>query len=161
MANSSDERYFSGSFGIGIEGNPTLLRGFGRDIYVNQGSTVAYRNNGVDYQTIAGASIVACNAGKVVYVGSLDFAGNIVVVDHGWGLKTWYYNLGAVTASVGDTVAKGDKIGVAGQSGFAGAFGAHIAMSVGDSFVCPYDTWADSEKVGKVVIAKIDELDAK
>ena len=91
----------------------------------------------------------------------LDYAGNMVVVDHGWGLKTWYMNLGTTTVAVGDTVSAGDKVGTAGQSGFSSTVGAHIRMSVGDRFVSPYDTWADSEKVGKVVIAKIDELDAK
>ena len=68
------------------------------------------------------------------------YAGNMVVIEHGYGLKTWYYNLGTT-----------------GQTGFTGEVGAHIAMSVGSTFVSPYDTWQDSTDHGKVVIAKIDE----
>ncbi|MBE6540921.1 MAG: M23 family metallopeptidase [Ruminococcaceae bacterium] len=157
MAKSVTTRHFSGHFILGVTGNYQLMRGFGRDVYLNNSTTVTYRNNGVDYTAAAGSDIVACNAGEVVYVGILDYAGNIVVIDHGWGLKTWYYNLGSVTATVGDVVTRGQKIGTAGQTGFTGAVGAHIAMSVGNQFVSPYDTWSDSPIAGKVIIAKIDE----
>lgn len=157
MAKGSSTRHFSGSFLEGIGGDYTLLRGFGRDIYLNGSSNVSYRNNGVDYQAASGTDIVACNAGEVVFAGMLDYAGNMVVIEHGYGLKTWYYNLGSYTVSVGDIVEKGATIGTAGQTGFTGATGAHIAMSVGNTFVSPYDTWSDSPIAAKVVIAKIDE----
>jgi murein DD-endopeptidase MepM/ murein hydrolase activator NlpD len=101
--------------------------------------------------------VAACNRGQVVYVGTLDYAGNIVVIEHGYGLKTWYYNLGTIAVAVGDTVERGQLIGTAGMSGFIGFNGVHIAMSVGNQFVCPYDTWADSEIAGKVIIARIEE----
>lgn len=157
MAKGSSTRYFSGSFGEGIDGDCTLLRGFGRDVYLNGSSTVSYRNNGVDYAAASGVNIVACNAGEVVYAGMLDYAGNMVVIEHGYGLKTWYYNLGSCNVSVGDIVEKGAVIGTAGQTGFTGSMGAHIAMTVGSTFVSPYDTWADSPVAAKVIIAKIDE----
>ena len=59
--------------------------------------------------------------------------------------------------SVGDRVARGDKVGTTGRTGFTGSNGVHIAMSVGSQFVSPYDTWQDSEIAGKVIIAKVDE----
>ena len=157
MAKGSAERYFSGYFLTGINGANTLRRGFGRDIYLNGSANVSYRNNGVDYESAAGLEVVACNAGEVVFAGTLDYAGNMVVIEHGYGLKTWYYNLGAVSVSVGEKVERGSVIGATGQTGFTGAVGAHIAMSVGESFVSPYDTWQDSTRAGKVIIAKIDE----
>ncbi len=153
----SSTKHFSGSFLQGPNGNYTLLRGFARDIYLNGSATVTYRNNGVDYQAAAGAEIPAWNAGEVVYAGSLTYTGNIVVVEHGFGLKTWYYNMGSVKVSVGDQVEKGTVIGTAGSTGFTGTTGVHIAMSVGETFVSPYDTWADSPIAAKVIIAKIDE----
>ncbi len=155
MSKGSSERRFSGSFLEGINGR--ILRGFGRDVYLNGSPTPTYRNNGVDYEATAGTEVVACNGGEVVFAGVLDYTGNMVVIEHGYGLKTWYYNLGSYTVSVGDIVERGATIGTAGQTGFTGSLGAHIAMSVGQSFVSPYDTWADSSVAGKVVIAKIDE----
>ena len=154
----SAERYFSGSFLEGVTGYMTLTRGFGRDVYLNGSASVAYRNNGVDYKGEAGQDVVACNKGKVVYASSeCAYAGKMVVIDHGYGLKTWYYNMGDISVSVGDTVEKGAKVGTTGQSGFTGQSGVHIAMSVGTTFVSPYDTWADSQKAAKVILAKIDE----
>ena len=58
--------------------------------------------------------------------------------------------------NVGDVVSRGQAIGTAGQTGFTGANGAHIAMSVGESFVSPYDTWSDSPVAAKVIIPYID-----
>ena len=154
MAEGDSTRYFSGSFLEGVTG--TLQRGFGRDIYLNGAAEPSYVSNGVDYAAAAGTDVAACNDGKVVFTGSLDHTGNIVVIEHGWGLKTWYYNLGSVDCAVGDTVAKGDRIGTAGHTGFACQTGAHICMSVGSTFVSPYDTWANSTKAGKVLIPLIE-----
>ena len=64
-----------------------------------------------------------------------------------------------MNVSVGDWVDKGQGMGTVGMTGFTSVNGngAHIAMSVGSRFVCPYDTWPDSQYAGKVIIAKIDE----
>ncbi len=155
MSKGSPTRYFSGYFLEGAEG--TLKMGFGREVYLNNSAEPVYRNNGVDYATAADSPIAACNRGQVVYVGALTYTGNIIVIEHGYGLKTWYYNLGTMAVSVGDVVERGQYLGTAGMSGFIGFNGVHIAMSVGDKFVCPYDTWADSEIAAKVIIAKIEE----
>ena len=157
MATGENGRYFSGYFLKGVTDDAQLLRGFGRPIHVNGSESPTYRNNGVDYAAEPGQPVVACNSGKVVYVGELDYTGKIIVIEHGFGLKTWYYNLGGTSVSVGDSVEKGQGIGATGQTGFTGQSGAHIAMSVGSTFVSPYDTWADSPVAGKVLIAKIDE----
>lgn len=156
-ATSASEIYFNGSFLEGIDGACLLRRGYGRDVYLNDATTAAYRNNGVDYTADAGVSVVAVNNGVVAFVGELEHTGKIVVVDHGVGLKTWYYNLGGTTVSTGDRVNKGDQLGTTGSTGFTAESGAHIAMSVGSQFVCPYDTWADSQIAAKVILAKIDE----
>ncbi|MBP3292685.1 MAG: M23 family metallopeptidase [Clostridia bacterium] len=156
-AKASSTRMFSGSFAEPVNGWFQLLRGFGRDIYVNDATSPTYRNNGIDYNAGDGTDIIASNAGEVVYAGWLDYTGNIVVIEHGYGLKTWYYNLGSVSASVGDKVERGTVIGKAGSTGFTGISGVHFAMSVGDRFVSPYDTFDWTDSTGKVVIAKIDE----
>ncbi len=157
MSKSVSTRYFSGYFLEGAPNPDGLLRGFGRDIVINGDQTNTYRNNGVDYSAMAGTDVYACNAGEVVYVGSMDYTGNMVVIDHGLGLKTWYYNMGSCTVAVGDVVARGDVIGACGSTGFITmTSGVHIAMSVGDRFVCPYDTWQNSTKAGHVKIYGIE-----
>ncbi|MBQ8401697.1 MAG: M23 family metallopeptidase, partial [Clostridia bacterium] len=163
-AESESTRYFSGYFmegvgGInGMPGSRLILRGFGREIILNGDTANTYRNNGVTNQSPAGTGVYAANAGKVVYAGVLDYTGNIVVIDHGFGLKTWYYNMGSYSAEVGAMVQRGDQIGTCGDTGFApNGAGVQIAMSVGNQFVCPYDTWSDSKTAGKVLIWGIEE----
>ncbi len=153
MSKSVNKRYFEGAFSEGPADTTGLLRGFGRDVVINNDEKNTYRNNGVDYSAMAGSAVYACNAGQVVFSGNMDYTGNIVVIDHGLGLKTWYYNMGSCDVKVGDVVAKGDQVGTCGSTGFIGmASGVHVAMSVGDRFVCPYDTWADSTTAGYVKI---------
>lgn len=153
MGKSVTKRYFDGAFLEGPADTTGLLRGFGRNVIINNDESNTYRNNGVDYSAMAGSAVYACNAGQVVFSGNMDYTGNMVVVDHGLGLKTWYYNLGSCDVKAGDVVAKGDQIGTCGSTGFIGmASGVHVAMSVGDRFVCPYDTWADSTVAGYVKI---------
>ncbi len=158
-AASSDVRYFSGSFLSSPATGATLLRGFGREIVLNGDTNNKYRNNGVDFALPSGTNILAANDGVVVYSGILDYTGCMVVVDHGFGVKTWYYNMAKTSVSVGDTVKKGDAVGTAGNTGFVAfdSTGVHIAMSVGDKFVCPYDAWDDSKDYGKITIWGIDD----
>jgi len=157
MDKSVATRHFSGAF-LASEKDVggKIMRGFGRTIVINQDTSNTYRNNGVDYNVAEGTAIKAANAGVVVYAGILDYTGNIVVIDHGLGLRTWYYNMGSFSVEEGDIVAKGDVIGTSGKTGFAKDVGVHIAMSVGRTFVNPYDTWSDSTTVGKVKIWGID-----
>ncbi len=157
MSKSVSQRYFSGYFLDGAPNSDGLLRGFGRDVVINNDQNNVYRNNGVDYSAMAGSSVYACNAGEVVYSGTMDYTGNIVVIDHGLGLKTWYYNMGSCEVAVGDVVSRGDVIGTCGSTGFITmTSGVHIAMSVGDRFVCPYDTWQSSTKAGYVKMYGIE-----
>ena len=158
-ATSSDVRYFSGSFLSSPATGATLLRGFGREIVLNGDTNNKYRNNGVDFALPSGTNILAANDGVVVYSGILDYTGCMVVVDHGFGVKTWYYNMAKTSVSVGDAVKKGDAVGTAGNTGFVAfdSTGVHIAMSVGDKFVCPYDAWDDSRDYGKIIIWGIDD----
>ncbi len=166
---SEATRYFSGYFmegvgGInGMPGSRLILRGFGREIVLNGDASNTYRNSGVTTQAPAGTGVYAANAGKVVYAGVLDYTGNIVVIDHGMGLKTWYYNMGSYSVAEGDMVERGTQIGTCGNTGFTTIAdnGVQIAMSIGSQFVCPYDTWSDSSTVGKVAIWGVDPLEQK
>ncbi len=47
--------------------------------------------------------------------------GNLVIVDHGFGFKTYYGHLHKVLVRRGDTVVKGDAIGISGNTGLSTA----------------------------------------
>ena len=140
---SETTKYFTEKFTdyAGVKAmKASITAGFG--LYRTISSTKEeYRNIGVDWQIAAGTDIPATNAGKVVYTGFSTYGGRMVVIDHGMGLKTWYLHLGEIKANVGDTVALGDVIGTAGNTGFTEANGVYTVMTVGNIPVCPYRTW--------------------
>lgn len=118
-----------------------ILRvGFGRYCTIS-GTGETYRHQGVDYLSSAGKTAQAINNGKVVYVGYLELPGYMVVVDHGLGLKSWYCHLSDPMVKVGDTVNKGDVVGMVGSTGFTSTVTLHMGLSVYDVPVCPYDLW--------------------
>jgi hypothetical protein len=81
--------------------------------------------------------IFALNSGIVTHTGSSQRLGNIVVVDHGMGLCTWYCNLGDIDVRTGDVLAKGELIGKAGNSPLVSKNGTLIICSVYNVFVDP------------------------
>lgn len=142
-AESEETKYFTEKF-TDYEGVKSMAAkitaGFG--LFRTISSTKEeYRNIGVEWQIKAGTEIPATNAGKVVYTGITTYAGRMVVIDHGMGIKTWYLHLGEIKVSTGDTVALGDTIGTAGNSGFTETNGVYTIMTVGNIPVCPYRTW--------------------
>lgn len=134
-------RYFDGAFGQGIE-NSTIVGGFGHTFTV-KGTNISYRHTGVDYSNNNSVNVSAVNSGVVVYAGFLDYSGYTVVVEHGYGLKSWYCHMSKTSVEVGDKVEKGAAVGVTGNSGFVAAAGAHIGLTVFDVPVCQYALWSD------------------
>lgn len=117
-----------------------LKRGYGRNVTITAtGET--YRNDGVDYVAISGEPVLAVNNGNVVYAGYLEYSGYTVIIDHGLGLKSWYYNMSSLDVNAGDSVVKGDTIGYVGSTGFTATAGLHVKLTVYDVPVCPYDLW--------------------
>ncbi len=121
-----------------------VIRSFGSRVLVNGGEKYSFINNGVDVQYGWAADVSALNKGKVVYTGETAFTGKIVVIEHGYGVRTWYWNLGDISVSVGDILEQGDTVGHAGSTGLTDMIygGVHLAMSAGGVFVNPSVTWS-------------------
>ncbi|WP_456450606.1 peptidoglycan DD-metalloendopeptidase family protein [Hydrogenimonas sp.] len=64
--------------------------------------------------------------------------GNLVIVDHGFGFKTYYGHLRKVTVRKGDTVVKGDVVGISGNTGLSTAPHLHYEIRFLASSVNPY-----------------------
>ncbi len=74
-------------------------------------------HSGIDISAKTGDPVYAAAGGKVVLAGWYYAYGNCIVVDHGNGMKTRYAHLSAYNCKVGDTVARGQQIGRAGNTG--------------------------------------------
>ncbi|MGH7616901.1 MAG: M23 family metallopeptidase [Gemmatimonadaceae bacterium] len=72
---------------------------------------------GIDYRGAEGDPIVAANRGVVALVAEFFLAGNVVYIDHGAGVVTGYFHMSKPEVSVGDTVQRGQEIGLVGATG--------------------------------------------
>jgi murein DD-endopeptidase MepM/ murein hydrolase activator NlpD len=72
---------------------------------------------GIDFRASTGEKVFSAGAGKVVAAEFSGGYGNMVEIDHGYGITTRYGHLSRILVSVGDAVAAGDVIGRAGSTG--------------------------------------------
>ena len=72
---------------------------------------------GLDFAGHVGEPVYAANRGVVALVDSFFLAGNVVYIDHGAGVTTGYFHLSRTLVSVGDTVERGEEIGLVGATG--------------------------------------------
>lgn len=72
---------------------------------------------GVDYRGATGEPIYAANRGVVALVAEFFLAGNVVYVNHGDGIVTGYFHMSRPEVAIGDTVERGQEIGLVGSTG--------------------------------------------
>jgi murein DD-endopeptidase MepM/ murein hydrolase activator NlpD len=76
-------------------------------------------HHGLDIVGDKGQSVFATAAGTVREASYQGGYGNLIVLDHGFGLQTRYGHLSAFTVKAGDRVNRGDLIGRVGATGRA------------------------------------------
>jgi murein DD-endopeptidase MepM/ murein hydrolase activator NlpD len=114
-----------------------ISSGFGTGRTFN--GAVASRHLGVDFRGTVGAPIQAANAGVVALVDRFFLGGRVVYIDHGAGIVTGYLHLSKVLVSVGDTVARGQRIGLVGATGRVTGPHLHWTARYGALTVNPLD----------------------
>ena len=85
-------------------------------------------HSGVDIASRLGDSVRATADGVVTIVDRRAGYGRLVVIDHGFGVSTWYGHLAEFNTSVGAQVKRGDVIGFEGATGHA--TGPHVHYEV-------------------------------
>ncbi|MBE3575924.1 MAG: peptidoglycan DD-metalloendopeptidase family protein [Firmicutes bacterium] len=92
---------------------------------------------GVDIAGPYGATVAAAAQGVVTYAGWLAGYGNIVSVDHGNGFVTRYAHLSRILVRTGQTVTRGQTLGLVGATGLANGPHLHYEVWVSGSTVNP------------------------
>lgn len=138
-------------------GGPFLTRIFQNGVVTYWGRrevdlAIAYNgHDGWDYAVAPPDMILAAADGQVVFAGNADdgCATRSVVIDHGNGYRTLYWHLHRIDVAIGDTVARGQPIGMAGSSGCATGPHLHFGVQYLGRNVDPYgwcspdaDPWA-------------------
>jgi murein DD-endopeptidase MepM/ murein hydrolase activator NlpD len=113
-ATMTPEKLWTGAFRIPLDGVKTGGN-FGKRRVLNGKSNSPH--SGVDLPSPTGTPVHAAQSGRVVLAEELYFAGNTVVIDHGFGVYTLYGHFSEIDAKVGDEVKAGDVIGKVGATG--------------------------------------------
>ncbi|MFC1637707.1 murein hydrolase activator EnvC family protein, partial [Candidatus Margulisiibacteriota bacterium] len=85
-------------------------------------------HTGIDMAGKFGTAIKAADSGEVIFAGWWDGYGKAVVIDHGRKTTTVYAHLSRIYKTVGAVVAKGQVIGLTGNTGYS--TGPHLHFEV-------------------------------
>ena len=86
------------------------------------------RHWGVDYVAPRGSSVYAISGGVVAKSYWDSTYGNTVIIDHGQNVFSLYMHLDERLKQNGESVQKGEKIGILGSTGYS--FGPHLHLSI-------------------------------
>ena len=100
---------------------------------------VTSRHLGVDFRGAIGEPIRAANRGVVALVDTFFLAGTVVYIDHGEGIVTGYFHMSRPLVAIGDTVQRGQEIGLVGQTGRVTGPHLHWSARYGALAVNPLD----------------------
>lgn len=126
-----------GTFAWPLSGAITVTSPFGLRRVYNRGRA-EWRHRGVDLRAPRGTPVLAANDGVVVLVRRrMALTGGTVVIDHGYGLTSSYFHLGALAVREGQAVAKGQVLGSSGASGLAAGPHLHFELRLHGRAVSP------------------------
>lgn len=94
-------------------------------------------HTGIDIAKSSGSPVYASNGGTVTFAGWSGGYGNLVIINHGGGIETYYAHNSSITVSVGEQVQKGQQIAKVGSTGRANGSHLHFEIRVNGSAVNP------------------------
>jgi murein DD-endopeptidase MepM/ murein hydrolase activator NlpD len=92
---------------------------------------------GLDISAEKGDPIYSTADGKVTHAASAGNYGNLVIVDHGYGIETRYGHMSAFKVKVGQTVKRGDLLGLVGSTGRATSSHLHYEVRANGRILNP------------------------
>ncbi len=92
---------------------------------------------GLDISADKGDPIYATADGSVTHAASAGNYGNLVIVDHGYGLETRYGHMSVFKVKVGQKVKRGDLLGLVGSKGRATSSHLHYEVRANGRILNP------------------------
>lgn len=94
-------------------------------------------HEGLDISADRGQAVYATAAGTVTAASYQGDYGNLVVIDHGFGLETRYGHLSGFKVRLGQTVGRGDLVGLVGSTGRSTGFHLHYEVRANGRLLNP------------------------
>ena len=121
-------------FGAPVAGSVVVVSDFGRRVPPKTSKGVGSEfHRGVDVRARQGTPLYAAADGRVIHAGWMRGCGKTVRIEHSLTVsskKIWtdYCHMSSIIVKVGDSVAKGQRIGDAGNTGNSGGAHLHYAL---------------------------------
>lgn len=96
-------------------------------------------HTGLDIATATGTPIKVVAAGTVTHASYQGAYGNLVKVNHGNGLETWYAHTSKIYVSVGQKVEAGEVIAAVGSTGNSTGSHLHLEIRINGEHVNPQE----------------------
>jgi len=94
-------------------------------------------HSGIDIAAPYGSDIRAAGTGRVVFAGRKGGYGNLVIIDHGYGIKTYYAHASKLLVKEGQRVGKGEVIAKVGSTGRSTGPHLHFEIRINDVPIDP------------------------
>lgn len=133
---------------LAADGTALLSSSYGNRVRAGSGDPRFH--GGLDLRAPGGTPVYAAAAGMVVESGASGAYGNVVVVDHGGGLRTLYAHHQRNLVRAGDRVRRGQPIALVGHTG--NATGDHLHFEV---------RWKDGTVDPRVVLPRLSASAAR
>src|SRR5436190_13769537 len=134
VVDKSDVKLSSTPSGWPVRGYITDGYGFRHNPFGGGGSE---NHAGLDIATNHGTAIGSTADGIVIFAGMYGGYGNLVVIDHGYGITTRYGHMSRIDVQVGQRVTRGKQIGAVGSTGRSTAPHCHYEVRLHDRPVNP------------------------
>lgn len=106
---------------------------------VNPVTGIVGAHNGTDIAAPTGTEVVAAADGEVIASNYNSSAGYHIIIDHGNGIKTYYYHSSNLIADEGDSVTAGQTIMLVGSTGQSTGPHLHFGITIDDEWVNAMD----------------------
>lgn len=113
----SGQKLWEGLFQIPVS-TTLVTAGYGISRSYNGGPFDIF-HTGIDFAGTNGTPIAAAANGVVVFNDFVQLRGNVIILDHGWGVMTGYYHLSQGLVALGAVVPAGTIIGEGGSTGLS------------------------------------------
>jgi len=122
-------------FAVPVPGGIITSRFGGNRVY--NGGVLAARHTGVDFRRAIGEPVLATADGRVVLAETLSIRGNVIILDHGYGVFSQYAHLSQILVQPNQMVRRGEIIGLAGATGRSNGPHLHFEIIVNGNPVDP------------------------
>ncbi len=112
----SDQKSFLNALPTKKPADGPFTSGFGVRVSP-MGDGAEKMHEGLDIANLVGSAIRAPAQGTITFAGRKSGYGQIVIVDHGYGLETWYGHTSKILVKPGQLVKRGQTMALVGNSG--------------------------------------------